>query len=88
MTDGGGAVVPQMDTDRPAGPVMPSFASLRDPGRRTAVDALFPAQQPPAAVAAAAPRPPEWTDLLHLAAHLARWSLHVPVRGLRRLLGG
>ena len=79
--------MPPMDTDRSAGPVMPSFASLRDPGRRSAVDALFPAQRPPAPVAPASSRPPEWADLLHLAAHLARWSLHVPVRGLRRLLG-
>jgi hypothetical protein len=87
MTDRGGAVVP-MDTDRPAGPVMPSFASLRDPGRHSALDVLFPAQQPPAPTPPPAVRPPEWADLLHLAVHLARWSLQVPVRGLRRILGG
>ena len=84
-----------MDSDLPArpSPVMPSFASLRDPGRRYAMDALFPVHSPPvpAPVPAPAPpavRPPEWSDLLHLAAHVARWSLQVPVRGLRRLLGG
>jgi len=79
--------VPPIDTDLPAGPVMPSFASLRDPGRRSAVDALFPAQPPPAPAAPVAPRPPEWSDLLHLAVHLTRWSLGLPVRGVRRLLG-
>jgi hypothetical protein len=92
--------VPSMDSDLPMrpSPVMPSFASLRDPGRRSAMDALFPMHAPPVPaavptpVAAPAPppavRPPEWSDLLHLAAHVARWSLQVPVRGLRRLLGG
>ena len=81
-----------MDSDLHArpGPVMPSFASLRDPGRRSAMDALFPVHQPPVPAPAPPPavRPPEWSDLLHLAAHLARWSLEIPVRGLRRLLGG
>jgi hypothetical protein len=84
--------VPSMDSDLPVrpSPVMPSFASLRDPGRRSAMDALFPVHAPPVRAPAPPPagRPPEWSDLLHLAAHVARWSLQVPVRGLLRLLGG
>jgi hypothetical protein len=34
------------------------------------------------------PRPPDYADLLRLAVHLARWTVGIPVRGLRRLLGG
>ena len=64
-------------------PVMPSFASLRGPVRRSPVDVLLPSAAPPAP-----PRPPEWADLLNLAVHLARWSLEFPARGLRRVLGG
>jgi hypothetical protein len=85
--------VPSIDPreDRSAGPpVMPSFASLRGPARRSPVDVLLPGQ-PPAARPAPVPqpvRPPEWADMLHLAAHLVRWSLHLPVRGVRRLIGG
>ena len=66
-----------------ATPVMPSFASLRGPVRRSPVDVLLPTEPPPPAP----PRPPEWADLLHLAVHLARRSLELPVRGLRRVLG-
>jgi hypothetical protein len=84
--------VPSMDPheQRSAGsPVMPSFASLRGPARRSPVDLLVPAEPPAASTPAApaAPRPPEWSDLLHLAVHVTRWSLGVPLRGLRRLLG-
>ena len=78
--------MPPMDPPdgRPATtPVMPSFASLRGPVRRSPVDVLLPAEPPPAP-----PRPPEWSDLLHLAVHLAKWSLELPARGLRRVLGG
>ena len=63
-------------------PVMPSFASLRGPVRPSPVDVLLPSASPPAP-----PRPPEWADLLTLAVHLARWSLELPARGLRRVLG-
>ena len=66
-----------------AAPAIPSFASLRGPVRRSPVDVLLPAERPPAP-----PRPPEWADLLNLALHLARWSLELPARGLRRVLGG
>jgi hypothetical protein len=68
---------------------MPSFASLRGPVRRSPVDVLVPAEPPaaPPAPPPAPPRPPEWSDLLHLAVHVTRWSLAVPFRGLRRLLG-
>jgi hypothetical protein len=69
-----------------AAPVMPSFASLRGPVRRSPVDVLMPPE--PAPEPPAAPRPPEWTDLLLLARHVARWSLELPARGLRRVLGG
>ena len=65
-----------------ATPVMPSFASLRGPVRRSPVDVLLPTRPAPAP-----PRPPEWADLLNLAVHLARWSLELPARGLRRVLG-
>ena len=64
--------------DPPQAPVMPSFASLRDHRRRTAADVLTtPAPPPPPtrAPAPAAPRPPEWSDLLLLGRHVARWSL-------------
>ena len=77
--------------DRSAGPpVMPSFASLRGPVRRSPVDVLVPGDPPaaPAPARPAAPRPPEWSDLLHVAVHLVRWSVQIPARGLRRILGG
>ena len=64
--------------DPPQSPVMPSFASLRDPRRHTAIDVLMtpePKRPAAAAPAAAAPRPPEWSDLLLLGRHVARWSL-------------
>lgn len=63
--------------------VMPSFASLRGPVRRSPVDVLLPSAPLPAP-----PRPPEWADLLNLAVHVAKWSLELPARGLRRVLRG
>jgi hypothetical protein len=70
-------------------PAMPSFASLRSPVRRSPVDLLLPTE--PAvgepATTPPPPRPPEWADLLHLALYLARWSLELPARGVRRVLG-
>jgi hypothetical protein len=74
--------------DAPHAPVMPSFASLRDPRRRTAVDVLMtPAPEERAAVdppTPPAPRPPEWSDLLLLGAHVARWSLRCVARWFAR----
>ena len=77
--------------DGPKAPPVPSFDSLRDPRRRSALDLLMPPPEPPEPaepVAAPAPRPPDYGDLLRLAVHLARWTAGLPVRGLRRLLGG
>jgi hypothetical protein len=92
---------PGPEQESPAAPAIPSFDSLRDPRGRTAVD-LFVSGQPLAAPArtpapAAAARPPEYADLLHLAGRLAqalagapcrlaRWAAREPVRRLRRLL--
>jgi hypothetical protein len=82
---------PQAEQEAPVAPPIPSFASLRDPRRRSPLDVLAPppaAPEPAAPPAAApAPRPPDYADLLRLAVHLARWTAGLPVRGLRRLLG-
>jgi hypothetical protein len=82
---------PQAEQGAPVAPPVPSFASLRDPRRRSPLDVLAPppAAPEPAAPPAAAPtpRPPDYADLLRLAVHLARWTAGLPVRGLRRLLG-
>jgi hypothetical protein len=85
--------VPSIDPheDRPAGsPVMPSFASLRGPSRRSPVDVLLPGEP---RVAPPAPRrepvrPPEWADLLHLATHLAGIAVALPAQWARRVFGG
>jgi hypothetical protein len=78
--------------DGPQAPPVPSFDSLRDPRRRSPIDLLVPPAppppEPPAPVAPPTPRPPDYGDLLRLAVHLVRWSVGLPVRGLRRLLGG
>ena len=77
--------------DGPKAPPVPSFDSLRDPRRRSALDLLMPppaTPEPAEPVAAPSPRPPDYGDLLRLAVHLARWTAGLPVRGLRRLLGG
>jgi hypothetical protein len=83
-------------------PAIPSFASLRDPRRRTPVDLLVPG--PPAAASAAGTdpaggaRPPDYGDLLRLGVRVVRaasavpgrvalWSVLTPVRCLRWLLG-
>ena len=76
--------------ERSAGtPAIPSFASLRGPVRRSPVDVLLPGDRPAgsAAPSTGSARPPEWADLLHLAVHVVRWSLHAPVRRVRRFLG-
>ena len=81
--------------DGPQAPPVPSFESLRDPRRRSPLDLLVPPAAAPAqtpepapGVAPPAPRPPDYGDLLRLAVHVARWTAGIPVRGLRRLLGG
>jgi hypothetical protein len=86
------------DEESPAAPAIPSFASLRAPRSRTAVDVLVPAP-PPRSAPASAPRPPEYADLLLLGQRVLRamasvpgrvalWSVREPVRCLRRVLGG
>jgi hypothetical protein len=86
----------------PAAPVMPSFDSLRDPRRRTAVDVLVPGPPPAPSATGPAPagvsRPAEYADLLRLGVRVIRavaavpvrmglWSVREPVLCLRRLLG-
>jgi hypothetical protein len=81
--------------DGPTAPRIPSFGSLRDPGR-TALDVLMPPARPapgpaPAAApavaraaAAPAPRPPDYGDLLNLGRHVVRSVAALPARVLRR----
>jgi hypothetical protein len=76
-----------VDDESPSPPVMPSFASLRDPRRRTAVDLLVPATPPPPpARPSSAPRPPEWSDLWLLGRHVARSLAVLPGRLAERQL--
>ena len=90
-----------VEEESPAAPAIPSFASLRDPRRRTPLDLLVP-EQPPAepeptpapppaapspAAPAGAPRPAEWGDLWRFGLRVARWWVQQPVRTVRRLLG-
>jgi hypothetical protein len=74
--------MPEDESQTP--PVIPSFASLRAPRRRAAMDWLDPEPSPAIAVAAPlpprAPRPAEWPDLLRLGVHLARTLACVPGR--------
>ncbi|WP_448639194.1 DNA-directed RNA polymerase subunit alpha C-terminal domain-containing protein [Geodermatophilus sp. URMC 63] len=94
---------PPAEEESPSAPAIPSFASLRDPRRRTPVDLLVP-EQPPAAPESAAPepepeesattaspagapRPAEWGDLWWFGLRVARWWVAQPVRTVRRLLG-
>ncbi len=90
--------MPEDESQTP--PVIPSFASLRAPRRRPAMDWLDPVP-PPAPVAAAplpprtarrapAPRPAEWPDLVRLGVHVARSLACLPARmarwSIRRLV--
>ena len=80
------------EDDAPSAPVLPSFASLRAPQRRTALDLLMPdaepeapepeTPEPPATrpARAAGPRPPDYADLLALGVHVVRAAITVPVR--------
>ena len=91
-----GPPAPDVEEESPDAPAIPSFASLRAPRGRSAVDLLTagPSVTPPvatpaapAAPAAPAPRPAEYGDLLRLGVRLACWSLRQPGRLLHRLLG-
>jgi hypothetical protein len=76
------------DEESPAAPAIPSFASLRAPRGRSAVDLLLPgaaamAPEPepaPLPRRAPAPRPAEYADLLRFGVHLARAAVAVPGR--------
>ena len=67
-----------VDDESPSPPVMPSFASLRDPRRRPAVDLLVPTA--PADPGTSGPRPPEWSDLWLLGRHVTRSLAGLPGR--------
>jgi hypothetical protein len=91
-------VVPEPGTtepaedEGPAAPAIPSFASLRDSRRRSAIDLLVPEPSPvetaPPPSSRVQPRPAEYADLLRLGLRLVRWSVREPLRCLRRLLPG
>ena len=89
------------DAESPAAPAIPSFASLRAPRGRSAIDVLVPGDVPlpPSPAPAPAPRPAEYADLLRFGVRVARivaavplraagWAVREPVHCLRRLLGG
>jgi hypothetical protein len=83
--------VPDPEQESPAAPPIPSFASLRAPRRRTAMDLLMPDPPAPAAAPvparapapAPSPRPPEYADLLRLGVHVVRTLAGVPWRMAR-----
>ena len=85
------------EEESPAAPSIPSFASLRAPRGRTAVDVLLAG--PSAAPSPPVPRPAEYADLLRFGVHVIRavagvprqavgWAVREPMSRLRRLLGG
>jgi hypothetical protein len=88
------------DEESPTAPAIPSFASLRGPRGRSAVDLLLRGAAPaPSAPRPAAPRPAEYADLVRFGIHLARtaaamplrmagWAVREPRACLRRVLGG
>jgi hypothetical protein len=89
------------DEESPAAPAIPSFASLRAPRGRSAVDLLLPGEgsRPSAPPPAPAPRPAEYADLVRFGLHLARaaaavplrvagWAVREPSACLRRVLRG
>lgn len=88
------------DESSPDAPAIPSFASLRAPRRRTAVDLLLPDAPPARPVTArpAGPRPAEYADLWRFGVRAARaaaglpwrvasWSVRAPLSCAGRLLG-
>ena len=85
------ALVPEIhEEESPAAPPIPSFASLRAPRGRSAIDLLVPGDVPvppaaaPARDRAAAPsrspRPAEYADLLPFGMRVARAVAGVPLR--------
>ncbi len=74
--------MPEDESQTP--PAVPSFASLRAPRRRAAMDWLDAAPPTATTVAAAppprAPRPAEWPDALRLGVHVARSLACLPGR--------
>ena len=86
---------PETDEESPTAPAIPSFASLRAPRGRSAIDVLVPRHPP----SIPAPRPAEYADLLRFGVRVARvmagvplraagWAVREPVHRLLRLLGG
>jgi hypothetical protein len=73
--------VPTPEDEGPESPEIPSFDSLRDPRRRSALDLLVPGApsasqpSPPEGLRAAGPRPAEWPDLGRFAVRLLRCLL-------------
>ncbi len=90
-----------IEDDAPVAPPIPSFASLRGPQRRSAVDHLFapaepgtergtdvpeePRDEAPARSTTAAPRPAEWGDLLALGTRLGACAVRLVAGGLTEL---
>ena len=91
------AGLPAAEEESPDAPAIPSFESLRDPQRRTALDVLMPPAAPdeppagppdgrpagPPSAAPPGPRPATYADLRRLAAHLARAAAGLPFRAVR-----
>ena len=80
------------DEESPLVPSIPSFASLRGGGRRSAADLLVPRQPAPVQPVPPPPRPevarpPEWADLWALGLRVARWCVQQPITTMRRLIG-
>ena len=80
------------DEESPLAPSIPSFASLRGGGRRSAADLLVPRQPATSRPVTSSPRsqvarPPEWADLWHLGLRVARWCVQQPIATMRRLIG-
>lgn len=78
------------DEESPAAPPIPSFESLRDRRRRTAIDLIAPAtppppdppgtEPPPAGPPRTAPRPPDYADLWRLSVRVGSAVATLPVR--------
>jgi len=87
--------LPEEERESPAAPAIPSFASLRSPRRRTAVDLIVPATPPPPHPPSAtprpeaprpqaprppAPRPPDYADLWRLGVRVGSAVATLPLR--------
>ncbi|WNV73622.1 DNA-directed RNA polymerase subunit alpha C-terminal domain-containing protein [Geodermatophilus sp. DSM 44513] len=86
------------ERESPAAPAIPSFASLRDPRRRTTVDLIVPATPPPPAAPRATeppapttptttPRPPDYADLWRLGVRVGSVVVTLPLRLTLRVVG-